>query len=219
MWKPCTLFGARPPMSPLMCTPSPIGASARRPLTREPEAGATLAAARDTAACGTAGGGVATGAGAGAALGGGADACGAEAQPARTSVARLARTTWRITRLLAHGNRTIPARAGAGKRASASRASGAELAREGVAAEAEQRGGFATVAVRMRQRGLQQHLVKPRARFGMHVRRAAGQALARPRGERAVPIVRRRRGCAVRRQRGLEVGGRDRLARRQRGEA
>ena len=42
MWMACTLLGVKPPISPVRCTPSPIGVTLSRPLTRLPEAEARL---------------------------------------------------------------------------------------------------------------------------------------------------------------------------------
>ena len=42
MWKPWLLPGASPPMSPVTCTPLPIGINISLPLTRLPDAGARL---------------------------------------------------------------------------------------------------------------------------------------------------------------------------------
>src|SRR5688572_14464642 len=45
MWMACTLLGAKPPISPVRCTPSRIGMTLSRPLTRLPEAEARLTTA------------------------------------------------------------------------------------------------------------------------------------------------------------------------------
>ena len=65
MWIACVLLGAKPPTSPVRCTPSPIGTTLSLPLTRlaEAEARFTVAAlAVDTAAGGAGGAGGAFGA-------------------------------------------------------------------------------------------------------------------------------------------------------------
>src|SRR5690606_23869389 len=61
-WKPCALFGARPPTSPAMCTAlAPMVITCNLPLTRLPEADARFTTALWSCATGGAGSGAGAG--------------------------------------------------------------------------------------------------------------------------------------------------------------
>src|SRR5690606_16366869 len=181
------LFGARPPTSPAMCTAlAPMVITCSLPLTRLPEADARL-----TTALWSCGGGVGAGAGAGVVV----QAARAAARPATVSGAILLRMA-----LLLVGKRrplcTLPCHpVGAAEAAmgSGALAPGAELAGQGVAAEAELRRGLAAAAAGVFQRRLEQHLFHALASLGVEVAGPGLEALARPGGQRLVPA----RGRAV----------------------
>src|SRR5690606_2133373 len=186
-WKPCALFGARPPTSPAMCTAlAPMVITCSLPLTRLPEADARL-----TTALWSCGGGVGAGAGAGVVV----QAARAAARPATVSGAILLR----MALLLVGKRRPLCTLAGVGAALaprpgkssppwrllrSGPLAARSELAGQGVAAEAQLRRGLAAVAAGVFQRRLEQHLFHALAGLGVEVVGTGVEALARPGGER-----------------------------------
>src|SRR4249919_4401553 len=156
-WMPCTLLGWSPPMVPVRCTPSPIGCSVTRPLTRLPDAEARFACAEVAVLCAC---------GASGCFGGGV------AQPAR--VAAMAAET----RAMA-----VPVRMG-GSLGSVALAAGAELAGDSVTSESKAGRGLAAVSLGLFEGGVEQHAVEACQRGRMQVRRTLREAFVRPAEQR-----------------------------------
>src|SRR6478735_2948320 len=197
-WMPCTLLGWRPPMVPVRCTPSPIGMSSMRPLTRLPDAPARLACACDAVLCDAAfsAGSAAFGAG------------GVLEQPATSVVARTAKAilcmcSLSMSLLLASGPL----------------AAGSELAGERVTPESKPRRGLAPVSVGMLERGVQQDAIEFLARFAVKIGHVLRQPRARPTAECDFPILALSRALARAHERCIELCRTDGVARGERGHA
>src|SRR4249919_2494918 len=194
-WMPCTLLGWRPPMVPARCTPSPIGMSSMRPLTKLPDAAARLACACDAVLCDAAG---SAGFGAGGVL----------EQPATSVVARTAKailcmSSLSMDLLLASGPL----------------AAGSELAGERVTPESKPRRGLAPVSVGMLERGVEQDAIELLARFAVKIGHVLRQARPRPTAECDFPILALPRALARAHERRIELCRTDGVARGERGHA